>query len=254
MPTPSPDPFEAWVIDLERRQLADLTFGELRRALAALSSLYVERRGRLGEGAALEGAGKRAAFALFYGPLHFLTVRGVVRALAGESAPPKRIIDLGCGTGVAGAAWALECDPRPAVTGWERSAWAITEARWCFSRLRVRGILRRGDFAAAQLGGREDAVLAAFAINELDAGVRESLLEKMIEASRRGARVLVVEPIARRGFSWWDHWAATFQGVGGREDSWRFPAVLPDLIRRLDEASGMDHRELTARSLCLNLP
>ncbi len=254
MPTPSSDPFEAWVIELERRQLADLTFGELRRALAALSSLYVERRGKLGEGAALEGAGKRAAFALFYGPLHFLTVRGVVRALAGSSPPPKRIVDLGCGTGVAGAAWALECDPRPAVTGWERSAWAIAEARWCYSRLRVRGALRRGNFAAAKLGGNEEAVLAAFAVNELEDGARESLLERMIEASRRGARVLVIEPIARRGFSWWDAWAAAFQRAGGREDSWRFPAELPDVIRRLDEASGMDHRELTARSLCLNLP
>ena len=254
MSTPPPDPFEAWITDLERRHLARLTFAELRRALAALSCLYVERRGRLGEGAALEGAGKRAAFALFYGPLHFLTVRGVVRALAAGHPAPRRIVDLGCGTGVAGAAWALECDPAPVITGWERNAWAMAEARWSYSRLRVRGAPRRGDLASAPLGGREDAVLAAFAVNELADAAKEALLEKLTEASRRGARVLVVEPIARRGFSWWDAWAAGFRQAGGREDSWRFPAVLPEVIRRLDEASGMDHRELTARSLCLNLP
>src|SRR5262245_19244371 len=103
------DPFEDWVSELERRHLDRLTFAELRRALAALSSLYVERRGRLGEGAALEGEGKRAAFALFYGTLHFLTVRGIVRALRLAAPPPRRILDLGSGTGVAGAAWALEC-------------------------------------------------------------------------------------------------------------------------------------------------
>ena len=49
--------------------------------LRALSSTYVERRGRLGDGAALSGAGKRAAFALFYGPLHYLLIREIVRAL-----------------------------------------------------------------------------------------------------------------------------------------------------------------------------
>ena len=252
MPPPSPDPFEAWMGDLQQRHLHRLTFPELRRALAALSSLYVERRRRLGEGAALEGEGKRAAFALFYGPLHFLTVRGIVRALRLDAPPPRRILDLGCGTGVAGAAWALECDAAPVVSGWERNVWAIGEARWTYARLGVRGAPRRGDFGRAPLGGEGDAVLAAFSVNELSDAAREALLDKMVEASRKGARVLVVEPIARRGFSWWDAWSAGFRQAGGREEAWRFPAKLPEVIRSLDEASGMDHRELTARSLSLD--
>ena len=86
------------------------TFKEVRHGLQALSSLYVERRERMAGGAALDGAGKRAAFALYYGPMHFLLVREIVRALALRA--PRRILDLGCGTGTAGAAWALEARAR----------------------------------------------------------------------------------------------------------------------------------------------
>src|SRR5919197_2916834 len=97
---------EQWLAALEERHLANLTRSELTRALRALSSAYVERRRRLAEGAALEGAGKRAAFALFYGPLHYLLVRAIVRALP-EAAAGKAatLVDLGSGTGAAGAAW-----------------------------------------------------------------------------------------------------------------------------------------------------
>jgi hypothetical protein len=76
------------------------------RALRALSSTYVERRQRLGEGAALAGAGKRAAFALFYGPLHYLLIREIVRTLQNTASAPAHLIDLGCGTGASGVAWA----------------------------------------------------------------------------------------------------------------------------------------------------
>ena len=83
--------FETWIADLERRHLAELSFPEVRKGLQALSSLYVERRGRLGAGAVFDGAGKRAAFALFFGPLHFLVVREIVAAVgAAEPAPVAR--------------------------------------------------------------------------------------------------------------------------------------------------------------------
>ena len=51
--------FTNWIAALDERHLADLTLPEVGRALRALSSCYVERRSRLAEGAALEGAGKR---------------------------------------------------------------------------------------------------------------------------------------------------------------------------------------------------
>ena len=135
--------FNAWLAALEQRHLADLTRSELTRALRALSSCYIERREKLAGGAALDGAGKRAAFALFYGPLHFFTVKAIVRAIDGK--PPRTIHDLGCGTGVGGAAWAIHCEGTPAITGIDRNAWAIAEANRTYAELGLRGRAQTGD-------------------------------------------------------------------------------------------------------------
>src|SRR5215207_9804850 len=89
-----------WLATLEARHLADLRFAEVTRALRALSSAYVQRRQKLAAGAALDSKGKRAAFALFYGPLHLLTVSNIVRSLGAGTSAPSEILDLGCGTGV----------------------------------------------------------------------------------------------------------------------------------------------------------
>jgi len=249
VPTPSENPFEVWVSSLERRQLSDLTFSEVRRALTALSSLYVERRERLESGAALEGKGKRAAFALFYGPIHFLTTQGVIRGLRIASNTPRRILDLGCGTGVAGAAWALECERRPELIGVDQSGWAVDEARWTYSELKLRGHVKRGELSSLERTVPSDAVIAAFTVNELNPQARGSLLGELLERARQGSAVLVVEPIARRGFPWWKEWTESFKNLGGREDEWRFPANLPGTLQHLSKASGMDHRELKAKSL-----
>jgi hypothetical protein len=242
------DALGAWLEALEKRHLKDLSFPEVRRALQALSSLYVERRGKLGSGAALESAGKRAAFALYYGPLHFLLVREVVRALGAATPPPTRVIDLGCGTGAAGAAFALEAGRVP-VLGIDRSGWAAAEARFSLGQLGLRGMVRKADVSAAPGAGRGDAVLAAFTVNELAEPARERLRESLVSALAAGARVLVVEPLARRALTWWADWARTFAGRGGRADEWRFRVDLPPLVARLGRAAGLDPRELTGRSL-----
>jgi hypothetical protein len=96
---PSDDRFTSWIATLEAKHLAVLTFPEVSRALRALSSAYVERRQKLAEGAALSGAGKRAAFALFYGPLHYLLVAHIVQQLPAATANMATLVDLGCGTG-----------------------------------------------------------------------------------------------------------------------------------------------------------
>jgi len=243
------DPLDAWLPALERRHLARLTFPEVRRALQSLSSLYVERRGRLGTGAAFDGAGKRAAFALFYGPLHFITVREVVKALGAHRPPPARILDLGCGTGAAGAAWAVSAGGTPFVEGVDRSAWALEEARFTLAALRLSGATARRALDEAPLPGRRGAVVAAYTVNEMDDEGRERLLPRLLEGAGAGAAVLVVEPIARRRAPWWDAWAAAFEAAGGQADEWRFGVPLPDLVARLDRAAGLDHRELTCRSL-----
>jgi SAM-dependent methyltransferase len=243
------DPFSRWLAALQARHLEVLTFAEVRRGLQALSSLYVQGRGRIADGAALDGAGKRAAFALYLGPLHFLIVREVVRALRAAETAPARIVDLGCGTGAAGAAWALEARPHPTVDGVDRSGWAADEARWTLRTLGLRGQVQAGDLDRAPLPGRGAAVIAAFTANELDEARRERLLTRLLDAARAGARVLVVEPIAKRMAPWWGGWADRVGAAGGREDEWRFPAALPAPLLALDRAAGLDHRELLARSL-----
>jgi SAM-dependent methyltransferase len=241
------DPFTAWMEALEKRHLKDLTFPEVRHALQALSSLYVERRDRLGTGVALEGAGKRAAFALFYGPLHFLLVRAIVRALGAAHPRPPRMLDLGCGTGSAGAAWALEAGGC-AVAGVDRSGWAVDEARWTLRALGLPGSARRGDVLTVEaLPG--DAVIAAFTVNELADAPRDRLRDSLLAAADAGSSVLVVEPLARRALAWWPRWADAFTARGGRQDEWRFREERPPLVAKLDRAAGLDHRELTGRSL-----
>jgi SAM-dependent methyltransferase len=244
------DRFRSWLSAVEARHLAKLTFPEVRRALVALSSLYVERRDRLGDGAALDGAGKRAAFALFYGPLHFLVVREVVRALGATRPAPSPIVDLGCGTGVGGAAWALESGGGASVVAVDASAWAIDETRFTLATLGVRGRVRRQRAEATRMpeeaGG---AILAAYLLNELPDGARERVLGRMIEAARRGSRVLVVEPIARRALPWWEGAVARVRAAGGEEREWRFPVELPERLKLLDRAAKLDHRVLTARTL-----
>lgn len=242
---------EEWLADLERRHLAELSFPEVRKGLQALSSLYVERRERIGTGAAFDGAGKRAAFALFFGPLHFLVVREIVDALGAAAPPLSRVLDLGCGTGPAGAAWALAVDGLPEVSGVERSGWAVQEARETFRALGLRGRAAVGELLRERLPGSGAGIVLGWAVNELADAAREELRMRLLDAAARGARVLVVEPIASRPVPWWTAWAKAFVEAGGRDDLWRFPSSLPPVLALLDKAAGLDHRVLTARSLWL---
>jgi hypothetical protein len=241
----------AWLASLEMRHRADLEFRELRHALQALSSLYVERRERIGSGAAFDGAGKRAAFALYYGPLHFFLVRDIVRALGAADPPPATIVDLGCGTAAAGAAWAVEAGGRPFVEGVDRSAWAAAEARLTLQALGLRARVRHGDALGHRLTEGRSAIVAAFTVNELSADSRLRLLPALVTAAQRGNRVLVVEPLARRAIPWWSEWARTFADAGGAEAEWRFPTRLPEGIAFLGKAAGLDPREAGGRSLYL---
>jgi Methyltransferase domain len=244
--------FEAWIDSLDARHHADLTFAEISRSLRALSSTYVERRHRLHEGAALVGAGKRAAFALFYGPLHYLLIREIVRALPGATAARPTLVDLGCGTGASGAAWAMECAERPQVVGVDRHPWALAEAVRTYEGFHLRARTRQADVATAVLPKSPALLLAAFTVNELPGEAREALLSRLVERASKGDRVLVVEPLAGRVAPWWNQWRDAFARAGGRADEWRVRVQLPPIVAKLDRAAGLDHRELTGRSLWLS--
>src|SRR5438445_3013936 len=129
------DRFSRWLQALEQRHLQNLKFSEVRRGVQALSSLYVNRREHLERNSALDGFGKRAAFAMYFGPLHFLLVREIVRALGVRIPLGLNLVDLGCGTGSAGAAWALESDPPARVLAVDRNSWALQECKWTFQQL-----------------------------------------------------------------------------------------------------------------------
>ena len=146
--------FQAFIDDLEKRHLADLRFSEVTRALRALSSAYVERReSALADHKALDGAGKRAAFALYYGPLHFLLVQHIVNQI-GAPLAPGAVIDLGCGTGVAGAAIAASTTPPLRVLGFDTHPWTLDEARFTYKSLGLQSDVRRAHAARVRFSKR----------------------------------------------------------------------------------------------------
>jgi len=241
-------PFDAWLAALDERHLADFRPVEVGRALRALSSCYVERRSRLAQGGALDSAGKRAAFALFYAPLHYLTVARVVSAFPSPDGLAE-VLDLGCGTGAAGAAWALHASATR-ITGFDRHHWAVAEANWTYRALGIHGRALRQDLARVRLDPAPGlGILAAYTVNELPDDLRSAWLTRLLDAHAQGAAVLIIEPIARRMAPWWRGWEDRFVAAGGRTDEWRFDAPLPRRQRELARSAGLNPRELRARSL-----
>lgn len=239
---------EAWLAALNERHLANLTQSEVTRALRALSSCYVERRDKLASGGALDGAGKRAAFALFYGPQHFVLTRAIVGSVGIHA---NRVTDLGCGTGSAGAAAAIACGDVP-VDGVDLNPWAVAEANWTYRTLGLTGRATQVNLRRLKMRTTSGGlVLASYAVNELPDDARGPLLAQLMAAHAGGASILVIEPIARRVNLWWKGWAEAIMDAGGRADDWRFRDLLPARQRTLAKGAGLDVQEMTARSLYL---
>ncbi|MGE0814146.1 MAG: methyltransferase [Vicinamibacterales bacterium] len=251
-----------WLADAEARHLADLTPAEVARALRALSSTYVERRERLAGRGAFDTAGKRAAYALYYAPRRFLMTAHVLAHLPARPAA-RHVLDAGCGTGAAGAAWAVSGTSAASVSGRDVHPWALDEARQTYAAFGLVNDVRRATLGAASdplAAGRRrgsaplgdgDAVVLSYTLNELDDASRTRILDALLEAAGRGARGLVIEPVSRRIAPWWDAAAAAVTAAGGRADEWRAPLELPGITAALGTAAGLDIGTSTARTLWL---
>jgi hypothetical protein len=233
-----------------------LTAAEFLKAVRALSARYVERRAGLADRSAVDSAGKRAAFAAYYAPLHFLTTREVIRSLgAASDGPIDRLIDFGCGTGAASAAWALELARPAIITGVDERGWPLSEAAWTWRALGLSGRTRRGDLVDAadricRTPTREPAgLLFAWSVNELGQRNRDRLLGVLTAAPSAAFAILIIEPLARAASPWWDEWAGALRSSGARSDEWRFDIPLPPALARVDEAAGFRRDHLGARSL-----
>lgn len=249
--SPVPD----WLAALQTRHRGNLTISELAKAVRALSARYVERRAALPDRPVGDSAGKRAAFASYYAPLHFLTVRAIVRALGPDARHIDRIVDFGCGTGAASAAWSLECQPPAAVDGIDTAGWAVSEAAWTWRTLGVRGRGRRGDLVAEaaktlrSASRQRHGLLFAWSVNELDDRARVHLATVLSSRHARDAALLIVEPLARGATPWWDEWARALASPNLRQDEWQFDIELPASLAAIDEAAGFRRDVLGARSL-----
>jgi hypothetical protein len=240
-----------WYEALRVRYRSELEFAEVRRALEALSGLYVSRRKRLRQGHGLDSAGKRAAFALFYGPLHFLQVHHVVvqRGLASKGI--EEVIDLGCGTGFSGIGWAFAADGHVKLHVYDSKAWAVEEAAWTLALTGFQGRSQVSDMTRVRLRGKGQGILCSFALNELAPEVRAQMRTRLAAAVKKGAVVLIVEPIARWAAPWLSEWADALSRFRVRHDEWRLSPELPEGLRLLDKAAGLDHRTLTCQSLLI---
>lgn len=248
--------YDAWQEKAYARFSPPLTFAEIRKGLQALSLLYVERRGE-GDLAArsLDGDGKRAAFACFYAPLHFLTLFRALRAR--DLGPVARVVDIGCGTGASGAAVALAIAERsgaaaPPLVGVDRSGFALGEARRTAADLGLRATWKRGALPQALPALRAgDLACLGWCANELPDAARGALLEALADGVARGAGLVVAEPLATSATPWWRDQVAAFAPHGGEAFEARFRLALPALVKQLDRAAGLDHQEIGARVLCV---
>jgi len=242
---------DAWLAtSLERAE--PLAFSDIRKGVRSLSALYVEGRGR-GNIAprSVEGAARRAALSTYYGVLHFLTAHHAAACLApGALGQPAELVDLGCGGGAAGAGVATALSTLPRVLGFDRSGWAIGEARRTYAAFGLRGRTRRGRLPQGlpRLAEGQLAVLGWVA-NELTAEERNRLLTEIERGLDRGAQLMLLEPLSGRVSPWWET-VSTRLGARGVESALvKASLPLPDWIQRMDRAAGLDHRELGARVL-----
>ncbi len=236
---------------LEDRHLKDLKFSEVTRALRALSAGYVEKREEGGVARALDGRGKRAAFALYYGTTHFLASLALIRDLdlGFTGGGRATILDLGCGTGVCGAAWALGSSSPTTVVGADRSSFALHEARWTYQTLRLKGETSRSITEVLDSIRRPEGIVIGWTLNEIDDDRRAAITAKLLPWVLKGSRLLVIEPVSKRVAPWWDPWIAKLPPAVCQVSEKRLRLPLPPKIALLARSAGLSTDETALRVL-----
>jgi hypothetical protein len=250
---PLPPIVDAWADAVLDRHMGGMTTSEFLKAVRALSARYVERRSELGARSPIDSAGKRAAFAGFYAPLHLVTTWHACRALSVTVEAGARIVDLGCGTGVCAAAAALAAGTSASIVGVDIDAWSLGEAAWNWRTLGLAGRTSRGQMIAPAprrpRAPERDLYVLGWSANELPPDGRDRLLDGLVTRTASGASLLVLEPVARSAAPWWPAWAERVTASGGRADEWAFDVPLPGRLRELDRAAGFRRDTLGVRTL-----
>ena len=218
------------------------------RALRALSSAYVQRRG-LAISRSLDTAGNVRRLHCSTRPC---TCSRPISS-SGRSAPKRPteihprhgLWDRGCGCrlGLGGRRQTPRHGHRPSPVG-------SREARRTYRELRVTGRARAGDLVRLPPLAPGTAVVAAYVLNELPTATRE-LLEARLPRRRRSRRedFYPSSQSPAASLHGGKPWRSASLAAGGRADEWRSLVDLPPSLRVFDKAAGLDHRELTARSL-----
>lgn len=241
--------FDAWSASAYARYVPPLTFTELRRGVQAVS--------RLAEGEALratEGVGKRGALATYFAQVAFLVAYHAAEMLdLAEGEPITRIVDLGCGTGGAGAALSRALGGKP-VVGVDRSGWALDEARLTWEALGVPGRAQREEpLHVLRAVSVRDLVLLSEPERSVLPEEAGPLGARLAMLARRGTRVLVLGPLASPP-GYWPLWSEALSASGGREEFVRVAIERPRLIREIDKAARLDHQVIGARVLVAARP
>jgi hypothetical protein len=246
---------ERYLEALVNRHLRELKFSEVTRALRSLSVGYVQKREEGGLARALDGRGKRAAFALYYGARHFLAADALIRDLhlgfVGTGRRPT-ILDLGCGTGVCGAAWALRSVPAARVVGADRSSFALHEARWTYGALRIQGETHRSIAEGLQSVRNPDGVVIGWTLNELEPAHRDEVGKALRPWVARGTRLLVIEPVSARVAPWWGEWTSQFEADRCSTLEKKLKITLPPKIALLARSAGLGLDPVVLRVLVAN--
>ncbi len=239
----------AWMAAEEAVHLPPLDRTDLRKGIQGLSGLYVHQRADQ-DLAARAGAGpaRRAAFACYFAPLHLLTaVAALERHGAALGTAGRPVWDLGCGSGAAGAAVSW-CTGQGPILGVDRERGWLDAAGRTWRALGLRGRARKGTLPEGMSWPKKGEILCfGWSINELDDEARAEVLKRVQASLRVGGSLVLLEPLSRRISPWWGSWLRALSPLGVVDHDVKARVALPQQLRDLDRAAGLDHQELGAR-------